>query len=183
MTHRLSAGLILFMLTPSAFAVQKRGSLLSASVSYSEYNDLQMSSSTAAEVIDPSIDIEVGIRLKSLFQFIVTHSISTEDTRTATGAGFRVDTPGFLWFGTGSRQHRYGQKNYPVNTSLFTYLFQAQVGPEDSSDTETTNGSTSGLTIDLFLFNQYVYLSLQGAITNQQGNVFTSHSAGLGVEF
>lgn len=152
-------------------------------LNYTSYNDLKRASGGATATIDSTLDLELGIRLKNLFSFILIGFQSEDKLRNGVGAGFRVDTPGFFWFGGRFRQLTVNKKNYPINTSIFGYYFQSTAKTSASSTAATSTGSNMGIATDIFLFNPYVYLSLQVSIYNEAGNAYSAYTAGLGTEF
>ena len=176
--------IMLFVFTESTGAwAARRGKIFSITTRHTTYEDLTTSSSVAEQEIEPSIDVELGLRMHSLFQFIAVLGQTQDSTIQSVGLGFRIDTPGFFWLGKKStRQFRNGARQNPFNTSIFGYIAQNTV--EDSTGVESTaNGTNMGIAIDVFPWNKYMFITMQASMININSNFFSAYSAGIGAEF
>lgn len=154
---------------------------------YTHFHDMSKSAGDADKSISPVIEIEAGLRFQSLFQIIVVGATSAssnanDTNRESIGVGLRVDTPGVFWLGDVHRQKNRAVKNFPVNTSIFAYLQRAS-NESSSGAVSTAIGSNMGITLDIFLFNDYVYFSTQASILNQDANTYSTSSFGIGANF
>ena len=127
--------------------------------------------------------LELDIRLRGPFS-IAFVTAEGEDLRSYYGAGFRVDIPGFLFIGGDvNRYAKAASKRYPVNTSMYALFISRET--EDSVTNVATRsvGSELGLTMDIFLFNHFVFATTQASAVNLSGNLFLSYAFGLGIQF
>jgi len=172
---------------PPGNAAPKK-SYVSLTAYTTQFLDLRSSSKTSSPAasldLEPMTEVEVTVRLKAMFNLGFVGGFSTDNLRGQYGAGFRVDTPGFFFIGGNPSQDvRRRGKNYPVNTSVFSYLL-AQTREDAITKRKTqASGSSLGLTMDVFLFNPRVYLSTQAAYYSWSGNAYLSYSSGLGIQF
>lgn len=149
---------------------------------YTHFSDLKKTGEETEKSIAPSFEVEAGLRIRGLFQIIFVGSQATDNKRESFGGGMRIDTPGIFWIGGGQNQNYRATKNFPVNTSIFSYLLRSSV-KNNSGIVTTYTGSNMGIAFDVFLFNRYIYFSTQGSILNEQGNAYTTYSIGLGANF
>lgn len=162
---------------------RKPNAFWAVTTTYSSYTDIKMSSGSESTTLEPAMDLEIAMRLQSVFQFIVVATQSENSLREAYGAGFRIDLPGFFFLFSSPRQVRYSQKWQPITTSLYGQFFKSSNKATANGIEEDASGADMGFTIDTFLFNPYVYMRLQASVMNQQGNTFSTYTAGLGMEF
>ncbi|MEZ4873296.1 MAG: hypothetical protein R2827_13840 [Bdellovibrionales bacterium] len=174
--------LILILLSWTAEARQK-SKVYSITTRHTTYQDFTTSSDVEEQEIEPSLDVEIGLRMHSLFQFIMVVGQSVDSTINQMGIGFRVDTPGFFWVGKFKPQQyrRPGRQNW-VNSSIFGYISQNTV-TDSLNVTDTSNGTNMGITIDVFPWNKYGFITVQASLINISNNFFMAYSAGIGAEF
>lgn len=167
-----------------AHGKRKRNSNFAFSYRNVSHNDLQSSETTTQKVdLGETTEFEIGIRFHSIYQLIFLNGYNEEDTRDYIGAGIRIDTLGPFWLARNTyRAVRNKARYYPVNTSFFAAFQKANI-KNVSGVEEAATETTFGFTLDIFLFNPYVYLTGQAGVLHSQGNAFTSYSFGLGAEF
>jgi len=163
----------------------KGRSIMSVTAYSSQFTDIKASAGAGVsdQSLSSSLDIEADLRLHSFFSLGLLYGKFTDDLRNNYGVGFRVDTPGYFWIGSRSGDFRLARRKYPVNTSIFAFLLQHEQEDETTHVRTRSVGSNLGLTLDLFLFNPYSYLSTQIGIYNIQGNAYLNYGFGLGIQF
>lgn len=107
---------------------------------------------------------------------------SIDSDRDEYGAGLRIDLPGFLILGPSFREFARSSKLYPVNTSIYLQSTRA-VAKEDGIVQSNGVATEYGLSVDIFLFNKYIYLTGNIGIHSYVGDIYTVTSGGLGFDF
>ncbi|MCB9026631.1 MAG: hypothetical protein H6625_09965 [Bdellovibrionaceae bacterium] len=159
---------------------------------YSTYDDVSLSDTESKVKLPPSLDVELTLRLMSIFNIALTakrfihdenspvSSLSTE--RQSFGLGLKVDLPGIFFVGGSSKFASLRGKNWPVNS--FFYGIVQQVASENASgSTDKAFATSYGLGMDVFLFNEIAYLSLHTGGFQFENNTFFQLSGGLGATF
>lgn len=174
--------LLLTILAASTTAdakIGRRQAYLTFSSTYSFYNDIQLAAGDGLS-LSSSLDIEMGVKLRDNYSLLFAATQSSDGLRSGYGLGFRVDLPGFFFFGRNRRKIR--AKNNPVNTSAyFTSLLTEQtLGSVDPGRSLSTR---YGFNIEIFPYNEILYIILDASLYNLNGNTFTTFGLGLGAEF
>ncbi len=192
----VSLGVAIGLLTGASdcYAAKKR--FESDTVSLNTYYDFYTVLSNAPNVTAkpaPSVDVELTLRLQSVFSLVLAFSQFVEPDRKddgqlqtfmrGAGGGLRVDFPGFFLLFADKKDAGRDGRLYPVNTYAF-----GQVVKIDSVDVATGEKSvlvTSryGLGIDVFVFNPTTYIAVRYALFNHLGSMYGSPGVGLGLAF
>jgi hypothetical protein len=158
---------------------------------YSTYSFFNGGSSSSTKQLTPSIDAELGIRLQSVFSFLIVGSGFTDpdpnntneiqSTQKGFGLGMRVELPGFFFFFSKKQDSSRDGKFYPVNSYMFGEAIRF-----DSTDVATGAKTTFtapkyGFGADFFLFNPYAYLSVRYSLFSYLGSTYACLGAGVGV--
>ena len=183
--------LAVFFHEPAACAKAGGPEYITLESYYSTYSLFNGSANGGTKQLTPSVDAELGIRLQSVFSFLIVATGFTEPDPQNTslvqswqrgyGLGMRVELPGFFFlFGRKQDSSRDG-KFYPVNTYMFGEAIRF-----DSTDIATGAKTTFtapkyGFGADLFLFNPYAYLSFRYSLFSYLGSTYGSFAAGVGV--
>ncbi|MBT4763102.1 MAG: hypothetical protein HOO06_15525 [Bdellovibrionaceae bacterium] len=185
----LFSGLFLFYSFSQALAKEDKVAISLSSL-YTTYNDITISnaatstSGTDAIVLEPTVDVEVGLRMFGPYNFILGVGQSIDQLRSSFGAGIRVDLPGFFFFGSQASDLGKHKRKYPVNTSGFFISSLTTIKAASTATTSTAAVSNRwGISMEIFLFNRLTYLITQISFYSVQGNSYTSPIVGLGVNF
>lgn len=171
------------ILNPSA--AKARGlseSLLYVSSTYSDYEDLKIAGGDKV-TISPTLDVEIGLRFRKMFNFLINAAQTTDHTREEYGLGLKVDLPGFFWMGVGYGDFSREAKNYPVNSSVFLSSQLTTITSVPDDDDNKSLSTKLGITVDIFLFNPLTFLTASAYVYTFNGNSFLGTRAGLGAQF
>ena len=176
------------LISDVSFASGWRDRNFSFDTYYTSYQNVSIHNNVSLN-LPPSLDFDFGYRTYKIFSFHAhaSHFFAPQSADqiqskiTQYGLGFKVDLPGFFFIGADSEDMLNNQKQYPVCTSAFFDLIKT---------TTTMNGvlengfsHRAGLTMDFFLFNESVYLTLRGGAFTFLGDTYSFYSAGLGAIF
>jgi hypothetical protein len=128
-------------------------------------------------------EAELGLRVMGIFSISAIGERSQDNTMQGFGGGLRIDLPGFFFIGADDRDLRKKAKSYPVNTSIFMQTISIQYKPVGQTTALKNTTTRYGVTIELFPFQQMVYVSLEGGLYNYGGNSYALTGAGLGMQF
>ncbi len=156
-------------------------SLLATSSNNSDLKTTRRATTTSETMLANTLDLELGIRLHTIFQFIAVGYRSRNGVTSGYGGGFRIDIPGFFWLG-GPERIRNVRRFHPINSSLYGLLVQTSIKNE-SGTVDRAVGSEMGFSLDIFLFNPRAFLTGKAGIINVMGNSYMTTGAGLGIEF
>jgi hypothetical protein len=178
--------LALILQTPLMAAAERdtinRTAFTTRYIGYSDIRRNASSSHNDSAVLSPAIEVELGFRFHTIYQFVLVGQNSFKADHKGFGAGLRIDLPGFFWLG-GSRRSSYDiQRLHPVNTAVFAHVLTMDY--IDSNGSKSVNISNDfGIAVDIFLFNQYVFLQGQVSLFTTDGNAYGAYGIGLGAEF
>lgn len=189
----LGFGVIFFFTSVQSFAFSKRDRSYQANAYYSNYTDLKISDSEEVKPELPgSIELEVGVRLHTIFTFILTYGMAEAATDSTTGEpvnkrvyfgpGLKVGLPGFFFLGSSRRDSSRRMKKHPVNTFIYGQVLQSTEIPDNGAK-YTTAATRYGFGMDIFLFNRYTYFSLALGTMSFDGDTYLSTNVGLGINF
>lgn len=173
---------ISFLAVP-AIADSARGeATVSLVVRASEVSDLRSSGNNdePAQKFGSTLSGEFGLRLRGYFQFVGIAYRNHNDTRQGIGGGFRVDTPGFFWLG--GKDRKVGRRNWPINTSIAGFIIRSTTIKSDDTKNQTLD-SRMAMAIDVFPFNNLIFLTAEAALLTSNGNGFSDFGGGIGMEF
>lgn len=173
---------ILFVNPLSAWGRARRYSLFSVVINSTSYSDVQTQSGQAETTLTSSYEGELGIRMHSLFSFLLTANKESDDLRQGFGLGMRVNLPGFFLLGASRKDSTRWARNYPVNTSFYVKAEKMTVKDEEGPEVNTL-ATQYGLSMDIFLFNPLIFISGHASLFTLQGNVFFASGGGVGFEF
>lgn len=189
-------GLLVLLLMARPAVLYAKSNVVEDFISVNTYYDTYAAITKAPNVTTspaPSVDVEMTLRLETLFSLVIAFSQFLEPDPTnseqmqafmrGAGGGIRVDLPGFfLLFPQKSDSSRDGRL-FPVNTFIF-----GQVVKVDSVDVATGQRSviaTSryGAGMDIFTFNKVTFLTVRYSIFNHLGSMYGSPGFGMGFSF
>lgn len=173
--------LCLFQFGPDVWA-RKKGAPIFGAVNYYSFDDIKVKSNTEIAKLLPSLEAELGVRVFNIFSILFLAEQSVEIDRKGYGIGGRIDLPGFLLFNPKQKDLSIKAKNYPLNTSAFLKVKIMDI-TRASSEPVTTIVSHYGFSLDIFLFNPYVYLTGTISVYSLQGNAYVGYGSGLGWQF
>ncbi|MGE0527343.1 MAG: hypothetical protein AB7G93_21930 [Bdellovibrionales bacterium] len=157
---------------------------MSISTLYSQFTDLRATTTALPQDLAPTWDVELNIRLRGPYSLAGFIGKSTDNVYENHGGGFRIDIPGFFFIGGNVlREAARSQRKYPVSTSAFGFLMQQTKNDEETGESSRFTGSIMGMSMDVFLFNPYSFLTVQASFFNTQGHAFFSYSYGVGFEY
>lgn len=184
------------LLPQSAQADSSRGDFLSVTGFSSTYSNLKLgtnSNDTAVDETAPTIDLEVALRVHTIFSFTVswchfgdpdtTKPSQLQYTADGFGVGAKIDLPGFLFIGDkggGAAQHG---KKHPVNTYIFGEVLKFFMTDAKTGVKVSTTAARDGFGIDIYPFNQHVYLATRFGLFNLLGVTYLTYAWGLGTSF
>lgn len=163
----------------------------------SSYTNLKLGTNpndTTVDQIAPTIDVELAWRVHSVFSFTFSWCHFGEpdpnnpsvlpDKADGFGLGVKVDLPGFFFIGDsqggGGSQH---SKRHPVNTYLFGEVLKFFMTDINSGTKVSTTAARDGFGMDIFPFNQHVYIATRFGLFNLLGVTYFTYAWGLGASF
>lgn len=185
--------ILLFTICLPQFSWAKKNiSRFALTTYYSNYDDISLNDSATKVKLPPSLDIDLTLRLMSIFNVAFTAKRFIHDERSSVsslsaerqsfGLGLKVDLPGIFFIGANTKFASLMGKNWPVNTFLYGNVQQVSSQNVNGS-TDKAIASNYGFGMDVFLFNEIAYLSLHIGGFQFENNTFFQWSNGLGVTF
>lgn len=145
------------------------------------YYSMKNASSDVLE-LSPMYEAEIDLRLYKVYHFALVGMQSTDKNRSGYGGGLRINLPGYFLLGAKLPDLTRDSKMYPVNTSIYGFAIKTTLTKDDQTVEDSVIAQYGG-TVDVFLFSQYVYLTLDVGIHTLKGDSEIIYGAGLGFQF
>ncbi|MCB0378625.1 MAG: hypothetical protein KDD33_09050 [Bdellovibrionales bacterium] len=144
---------------------------------YTSFSDLLTDSSNNRKYLSAENSLNFDIRLMRIFVLNLHGGQAVDNQRRFSGAGIKVDLPGFFMLGGSINDLIHRRKRKPINTSFGYKSFIVQ---QQGQGDRYASGRFI-LATDIMLGSFFINLEL--GLYNQRGDQYLSTAAGLGVEF
>lgn len=145
---------------------------------YNIYSDIVKRPGSDMAELPADVSMNLDIRLFRIVNFILHAGQSFDGIRTYSGAGLRLDLPGFFMLGGTTRDLVHRSKRRGVNTSVYWKVHIVEI----KGAAQPLVGNKMGFAADTFL-SKSLFLTFDLGLYSDDGNQFISPSAGIGYEF
>lgn len=141
----------------------------------------------------PSADVDVAIRVLGPLNLLGSLTNTVEPDRNdpnitpfrirTTGAGLKLDLPGFFFLGSKGRSFFDWGKSRPISTSLFAEAVNLELKDLLNTTTAQQTAGRFGIGLDLFPWTQLSHFTLRWMYLNSANTGYWVYSFGGGITF
>ena len=145
---------------------------------YNSYNDITNSGDAERKYLSSDVSANLDLRLYRIFILTLHGGQSIDSSRSFTGAGFKVDMPGFFMLGGNIVDLIRRKKRRGINTSIDWKSFVIS----EESESSLSVGNRFSFSADIHL-SESLFLNLDLGLYSHKGDQHLSPTFGLGFEF